>query len=786
MKLQRNHDTVRQFLRHPRHRPVPPPSPLPTLRRRIVSLLSPDALLPATCILGCTIMMSIWVSYFDRVEKEKTVALQAARRNSENIVLIVASNLEEVLGRASLYARIADRYAGTGRQDAPLLNPQEVGDSAYVRAAVFDGAGILSYSSARRAAEPELQPLLAQARDGGRSGPPMLVGHPPAGAAGSWRLPLLVPLAGNGQPRGYYGAIVDLGYFLGNYRDVDLGPGGRIDIVHQDGTALALMQGGILLRNGADAAPALAPASPLVAQRRLAAIPVRVAVAPDPAIVLGKLEAQHHAYFVQSSAYSLLVLALTAGIAAGLWRQQRMHRAVATSEQEKRKLIDLLEQEKSRALVLASQDYLTGLANRRMFQELATTELKRARRSRNFYALLFFDLDRFKVINDTLGHGVGDLLLKAVAARLRGAVREYDLVARLGGDEFVALLSEIPSEEFVARLAGKLVEELSAVYPDLDGHDVDTSPSVGIALYPRDGQDLDALLVHADQAMYTAKAAGRGTFRFYHASLNASSARHSELAARFRQAIPDGEFRLHYQPKVALDTLRIVGLEALIRWDHPEHGLIFPGDFIPLAEEQDFIVPLGRWIVDAVCRQLAQWRAAGVPLVPVAINVSARQLRDERLTADFVEALARHGIAPGLIEIEITENGLIEDAQLAQRNLDSLARAGIRLALDDFGTGFSGLSRLKQFPIHAVKIDRSFIRDIRNDTNDAVIVASTISLAHNLGLTVVAEGVEIKDQMVHLKAAGCDQVQGFFLQRPVAARDIEPVLHKGCFSFQPT
>ena len=757
----------------------------------MLSLVNPNALLPIACILGGLIVISIWLLYQDRVEKERTVALRAAKKNSENIVAIVATNLEEVLGRAGLYARIAGTDASAGRLGTALLNPQQVGDSAYVRAAVFDDTGALLYSSARREREPELQPLLAQLANHAHAAAPMLVGHPPASGNSPWRLPVLVPLAGADGARGYYGAIVDLGYFLGSYRNVDLGTGGRIEIVHRDGFPLAIMQGGILLPASDQATRAVSAAggveaAQLGATRRLADMPVDVAVTQDPALVLGKLEAQHHAYFVQSSAYSLLVLAITLGIAVGLWHQQQMHRAVAVSEQEKRKLIDLLEQEKTRALALASQDYLTGLANRRMFQEMAATELKRARRSRNLYALLFFDLDRFKVINDTLGHGIGDLLLKGVAARLRGAVREYDLVARLGGDEFVALLSEIPSEEFVTQLAGKLVRELSAVYPDLDGHDVETSPSVGIALYPRDGQDLDELLLHADQAMYSAKARGRGQFRFYHASLNASSARHSELSARFRSAIQDEEFRLHFQPKVALDTLKVVGLEALVRWEHPDHGLIFPGDFIPLAEEQDFIVPLGRWIIDAVCRQLAQWRAAGVPVVPVAINVSARQLRDEQLGADFDAALARHRIGPELIEIEITESSLIEDTELAQRNLDRLAATGIRMALDDFGTGFSGLSRLKQFPIHTVKIDRSFIRDIRNDTNDAVIVASTISLAHNLGLTVVAEGVEIKDQLVHLKAAGCDQAQGFFLQRPVAAAEIEPVLHKQYFSFQPT
>jgi EAL domain-containing protein (putative c-di-GMP-specific phosphodiesterase class I) len=286
--------------------------------------------------------------------------------------------------------------------------------------------------------------------------------------------------------------------------------------------------------------------------------------------------------------------------------------------------------------------------------------------------------------------------------------------------------------------------------------------------------------------MYSAKAKGRGVFRFYDASLNASSARRSELTARFKPAMHDNEFCLHFQPKVALDDFAVVGLEALIRWDHPEHGLIFPGDFIPLAEEQNYIIPLGRWVIDAVCRQIAQWQADGVPLVPVAINVSAHQLRDNRLPEDVIASLARHAVSPGWIEIEITETSLIEDTQLARRNLESLAGMGIKIALDDYGTGFSGLSMLKQLPINAVKVDRSFIRDIRNDTDDAVIVASTISLAHNLGLIVVAEGVESKDQLLHLKAAGCDQVQGFFLQRPVSAQDIAPLLRKRHYTFPST
>lgn len=777
---------------------------LAALRRRSASLVtSQHTLIPGAFILGLALLISLWALHFTRIQNEKALALQAAMESSQNIATIVATNLEEVLGRSALYARIAGSELRASRSESMLLNPQLIGDSAYLRAAVFDHQGKLVYSSARQRTEAELQPLLDQVR-GDADPSQVLVGHPPRSGNGVWRLPILVPLGGDGRPGGYYGAILDLGYFLTRYREVELGQGGSIELVHANGATLAVLREGILSYDTTlPGAHSTLPGEldiPIVdtfssgpddlgylsSVRNLAHAPIQVAVTQDSAVVLGKLAAQHRTYLMRSLAFSAMIVLIMFGVLSSLRHQHRLHRTVASSEQEKLKLIDLLEQEKTRALALASHDYLTGIPNRRHFHQMASMELKRARRSRNLYALLFFDLDRFKLVNDNLGHAVGDLLLKSVATRLLGAVRGYDLVARLGGDEFVVMLAEIPSEDFVVQLAGNLVRELSKPYLDLNGHDVETSPSVGISLYPRDGQSVDELLIHADHAMYNAKASGRGVFRFYDASLNASSARRSELATRFKSAIHDDEFRLHFQPKVDLESFAVVGLEALIRWQHPEHGLIYPGDFIALAEEQDHIIPLGRWVIDAVCRQIALWQAEDVPLVPVAINVSAHQLRDDRLPADVMAALERHGVAPALIEIEITESSLIEDTQRAQRNLESLAAIGIKIALDDYGTGFSGLSMLKQLPINAVKVDRSFIRDIRNDTNDAVIVASTISLAHNLGLIVIAEGVESKDQLVHLKAAGCDQVQGFFLQRPVSASDIEALLRKRYYTLPST
>lgn len=731
--------------------------------------------------IGVAALVSLWMMHFARVENEEKVALDAARASSRNLATIIATNLDEVLGRSFFYARAGKDLLQKGEGRKSYLNPQEVDDTAYLRAALFTFDGRLIYSSADRNTEPELQPLLLQAReDSPKHVYAALIGRPMAGVREAWRLPILVPIRSGEGIDGYYGAIIDLGYFLARYRRVELGQGGNIKLAHKDGTMLATLENGSLsykLDESLTPQPLLvtATASSLTTAYQLDRFPIIVAVSYDLGLIAQTLQDQHDMYGVRSIAFSLLIILITAGTVLGLRRQQRLYSAMAGSEQEKRDLIALLEEEKTRALGLASNDYLTGLSNRRCFAELAVKELKRARRSRNLYCLLFLDLDRFKSINDELGHAIGDLLLKAVAVRLTESLREYDMVARLGGDEFAVLLSEMHSEEDVARVAAKLAEEVSRPYL-LNEQVVETSPSIGIALYPRDGQDVDQLLMHADQAMYAAKKKGRGQFNFYDASLNELALRESELTSRFRTAIASSEFCLHYQPKYDLGSLQVVGLEALIRWKHPEYGLIFPGDFIVLAEASDHIIPLGRWVIDAACAQIAAWRAAGIPDMPIAINVSPCQLRDKDLPAYLGHALARHCLPARSIEIEITENSLITDTETALVNLQQIADQGVRIFLDDFGTGFSSLSRLKQLPISAVKIDRSFVRDLRNDTSDAVIVASTITLAHSLGLIVVAEGVESKDQLVHLKAAGCDQGQGFFMQRPVDPQAIELLL----------
>ncbi|KAF1048683.1 MAG: putative signaling protein [Herbaspirillum frisingense] len=756
-------------------------------------------------LLSAFVLAMLWYFTITRIENEKQLAIASSIADSKNVAAIVSANLDEVLGKTLLYSRIGQSMLSGEQHSSSYLNPLFNGDSAYLRVAMFDAGGRLIYSSARQKEEPELSKLInagyMSSLISARNQNPMIINPPNNRDGYSWRVPLLIPLQnGKGELQGFFAAILDLGYFLKTYQEVSVAGASRIEIINAAGLQLAELAGGILSGGsnyaGQDYAlfllsgkgdgliHALRPGDDVQhvgVQRRLAHYPLAVVVSRDPQQLLGKLWPAHRQYYLQAMVISAAIVLLAGGLINLAHRRRFLYEKLLYSEREKSGLINQLEQEKTRAYQLASHDYLTGIPNRMLFYELASTELSRAKRSRNLYALFFLDLDKFKLINDTQGHAVGDALLQEVARRLRAALREYDLVARLGGDEFVVMVSEIRSEESVAEIADKLVESIRAPYPDLLGSYVETAPSIGIALYPRDGQSIEELMTNADSAMYTAKTSGTGLYRFYDASLNAIAVRGLELLGRFRQALKDDEFCLHYQPKVELQQFRVTGMEALIRWQHPEHGLIFPGEFIGLAEAHDLVVPLGHWIIEAVCRQQAQWRANGAPLLPVAINVSAKQLRDESLIATVRESLQRHQLTPDLLEIEVTESCFIEDVEKARRTLEKLRDEGLKIYLDDYGTGYSGLSHIKTLPVYALKIDRSFISDIRNDNSDGMIVASTVTLARNLGLRVVAESVETKEQLMHLKVMGCDQVQGFYLQRPVPADQLEAILQKGRF-----
>jgi diguanylate cyclase (GGDEF)-like protein/PAS domain S-box-containing protein len=417
---------------------------------------------------------------------------------------------------------------------------------------------------------------------------------------------------------------------------------------------------------------------------------------------------------------------------------------------------------------LARFDALTGLPNRSSFQIELGRAIARARRSQQGFAVGYMDLDRFKNVNDSLGHEAGDALLREVAARVRGALRETDFVARVGGDEFVLLFD---GAERLPEITTAAERVLAALAPPitLSGCSFDVTGSLGLAVYARDGEDATTLLQHADAAMYLAKERGKNNVQFYTAELAEAARRQFELEAELRHAIGAGELLLHFQPKLAVASGRVIGAEALVRWKHPRRGMVSPGDFIPLAEERGLIVPLGRWVLREACRQMAAWRREGRVALPVSVNVSARQFASDSLLADITSALAEHGIEPTMLEIELTESALMADADRAARVLGELHAMGVKIAIDDFGTGYSSLSYLKRFPAQTVKIDRSFIRGLPQDGDDAAITQAVIAMAHSLKLCVVAEGVETAEQLATLQRMGCDEAQGFLLGRPVEA-----------------
>ena len=420
---------------------------------------------------------------------------------------------------------------------------------------------------------------------------------------------------------------------------------------------------------------------------------------------------------------------------------------------------------------LAFYDSLTGLANRSLLNDRIHHAIALAERSGNSVAVLMLDLDRFKTINDSFGHDQGDKLLQIVGARLKQAARDTDTVARLGGDEFVILLENPGRPDEVATIAARVVDSI-AEPTLLGGISLRVEASVGVAIYPADGTDAATLLKNADTAMYEAKAGGKNTYRFFSAFMTDRAKKRLHLEINLRKALECEELELHYQPKVCLRTGMPVGAEALVRWRHPERGLISPMEFIPLAEETGLIEPMGEWVLEEACRQLCIWRASGMGLDSIAVNVSAIQLRNGKLADHVAALLARYGLKGPMLEIELTESALMDDPRLAINIMEALRAAGVRIAVDDFGTGYSSLSYLSRLPIDTLKIDRSFVKDADHTANGRVVCDTIIGLGRNLHLQVVAEGIETAEQLAYLKRQGCYAGQGFHFCRPVPEQEL--------------
>ena len=432
---------------------------------------------------------------------------------------------------------------------------------------------------------------------------------------------------------------------------------------------------------------------------------------------------------------------------------------------------------------LAFYDALTNLPNRRLFGDRLQQAVEQARRNNHLMGILFIDIDNFKRINDSFGHSIGDKLLRTVASQLLTCLRRSDSVsrelddgaisvARLGGDEFTVLLTRLEKAEDAANIAKRIIDAVSVPFL-LGDEEIVVTPSIGIAVFPYDGDSVEELVKNADTAMFHAKENGKNNYQFYTNSMSATAFERLSMENALRKGLGNNEFEVYYQPKIDLAMNRVVGLEALIRWNHPEMGLVSPANFIPLAEDTGLIVPLGEWVLHAVCTQMKKWQDSGLEPMRVAVNLSACQFRQTMLRQQVKRILNDTGIAPEYLELELTESVIMDDIQTSSAVLRELKKMGVHISMDDFGTGYSSLSLLKRLPLDTLKIDQSFVRDITSDADDAAIVDAIISLAHSLRLRVIAEGVENNRQLDFLRSQGCDEVQGYLFSRPLPVAAIE-------------
>ena len=467
----------------------------------------------------------------------------------------------------------------------------------------------------------------------------------------------------------------------------------------------------------------------------------------------------YHEWFQWAGLAGLLPLfALIGG------RISRLRERLRSSNEELRSALGAVRQ-------MATHDHLTGLPNRVLFNEELLRALARAERHDRPVALFFMDLDRFKNINDSLGHQFGDRVLQEAAKRLGGCVREGDIIARLGGDEFVLLVEEVGDPVALAEIARKLLAAVANL-GTIDGMELNVSLSVGICVYPTDGRDANVLLAGADVAMYRAKEQGRNRYCFYSAELLSHTPEKLALEAGLRHGLERKEFRVHYQPKVDMASGEITGVEALLRWQHPEKGLLLPDKFIRIAEETGLIIPIGLWTLREVCERAKAWMDAGLPRMPIAVNLSASQFGQEQLVPQLAEILKSTGMDSDILELEVTESMVMKDPEESVKLMRTLREMGVRLTIDDFGTGYSSLGYLKRFPFNSLKVDRSFVRDLPHSSDDIAITRAVIAMAHSLQMNVIAEGVELKEQFDALRNEGCDEFQGYLCRPPLAEDEL--------------
>ena len=759
------------------------------LERNPVSLTAPQL---GVALFALLMIAAVWLFSALQLQDNREQAMARQAKALANLAIIVAENLEQVLDRAKTLRLLMQdsaqaQQAGNRTEMASLI----LSDPVFNRLSLYDAQGRLSYNTSPSTLlqlQPDWLTPPLHGSDDVRVLPRQVWQHP-------WSMPLLLPDRSAADSEGPFLLLeLDLGYLLKLYQSLDLGAHAGIHLLTASGQELAEVdQSGLVMASGRidnslvfesrlqhgqfNTRDAESDRRFLSAFQRLQSFPFVVVIRQAESEIL----APHREL---RSKYVFSVLLLSLAVLTGLvWLLWMMHgrevqlRALERSEQHNQTLLNRLQREHRQTLEAASRDALTGLYNRRLFLELAHSHLLGAKRRGRFAAVFFIDLDRFKAINDTLGHRVGDQLLQAVSARLTTELRESDIISRFGGDEFVLMLTGVKQREDIELKAKELVAALAAPYVELQGSGLTTSPSIGIALSPQDGMEIETLVKHADMAMYTAKKAGRGRYAFFDTAFDHQHLNAADLAQQLPGVI-DEQLCIHLQPRLSLPNYGINGFEALVRWDHPEIGLLPPAELLPLASSLGLMPVLERQVLQQVGERLQQWQAEGIEMSPVAINLSLSRLQADELSEDIQALIERYDIDPSWLELEISEPNLHQLSAAQLERLRRLQRLGVGLTLDDFGCSGLDPDQIRHLPFSRIKLDRSFIRDIRNTSDDNVLLSATISLAQRLGVKVAAKGVETPDQLVYLKLAGCDDVQGHLFSRALSTDEVLEYLNQ--------
>jgi diguanylate cyclase (GGDEF)-like protein len=754
-----------------------------SLHRRLGRATEPQIAFPLiavfllTVVWGTTLMM-LKVRHAD-AEHKAAFSTRELLGTYEAQVVRAMRETDQTLNLIKYWPeRRADRHTLSDLKDSGLLPPDLL-----FTVSIVDAGGSIVESTRTTGQQNVADPDTIRRH---RDGEDFIVEKLPPGPTGRAKLRFSRRLnAQNGAFDGVAIVAVDADYFVSGYESAKLGDHGVLGLLGTDGVFRVRRTGDAVFSGGAigyaaavagsddDEAEAAVTMSRWdgvqrwTSARELYGFPLAVLVGLSVDEQMEGTKAQMRVTLGWAALCSLVVIVVTGLLGRMSWQlvQGRLREGEIKLEHAER------------VEYLAYHDGLTGLPNRSMFSRFLSQGIREAHRYHRHLAVAFLDLDRFKQINDTLGHAAGDQLLKEVAIRLRGCVRDSDTVARLGGDEFVVLLPELEDEKYVALVAQKILAAAARPFT-LMGQEFRVTASIGVSTYPQDGLDEQTLTKNADIAMYQAKAEGRNNFQFYSEKLNANSLERLALESSLRHALERDEFRLHYQAKRDIASGRITGMEALLRWEHPDLGTVAPMQFIPVAEETGLIVPIGRWVVKTVCLQSVAWQKQGLPALSVAVNLTARQFYDEQLLTDVASILTETGLDPRLLEIELNESLLIHEVEKTLRILTGLKALGIRIAVDDFGTGYSSLATLQRFPLDTIKIDRSIMRDFLRTSNDTGLADAIIAMGKSLSLTVVAQGVETKEQAEHLRLHACDELQGFYFQRPLPVDEFTQLLRE--------